>query len=432
MKKIVALVLCLVMVVGLMTGCQKAMDLNTLIKKMDEAMAAGTHTAGKIDMDLDMQLGITGMTLDIGMDLAIDMKMANDGSSGWVDMAMNMEVLGESQKTELEIYLNTEGEDRVTYVKESSTGVWIKTQEKAAENQSTTVKFSEIPLEKMTLAQEKETVNGRECYVLTMNLDGEYFQSMINSTMMMGTDEATQEMLEAMDWSKLSAVMTYHVDAESFLPVQMSGEIQGLGDVMSGLMGQMLGMEGMDMTVTAPLCKIAMTDMAYTGVEVPAVPQEAIDNAVDADALEDMVIEDTTIEPQADGSYLMSAGNVQAQVMLPEGYTADIATMDYLDAMTEEDVYLSYDIVPTEDVGDVEALILGEVDAFKADGSYKSHTGPEELDGYQVMGIVDNDGYSIWFAWREVEGYTMLVNAEAMGESFDMTGVLSGVKFPAA
>lgn len=433
MKKIVALVLCLVMVAGLMTGCQKAMDLNTLIKKMDEAMAAGTQMAGKIDVDLDMQLGITGMTLDMGMDLAMDMKMANDGSSGWVDMAMNMEVLGESQKTEMEIYLNTEGEDTVTYVKESSTGVWIKSQKKAAENQSTTVKFSEIPLEKMTLAQEKETVNGRECYVLTMNLDGEYFQSMINSTMMMGMDEATQEMLEAMDWSKLSAVMTYHVDAESFLPVQMSGEIQGLGDVMSGLVGQMLGMEGLDMTVTVPTCKVSMTEMAYTGVEIPAVPQEAIDNAVDADAMDDMVMEDTTIEPQADGSYLMSAGSVQAQVMLPEGYTADIVSMDYIDAANEDwSIYLGYELLPAEeDVGLDEAL-LAEVDTLKADGTYKSHTGPEELDGYQVMGITDTDGYSFWYAWREVEGYALAITVEAADESFDIADVLSGVKFPAA
>lgn len=433
MKKIVALVLCLVMVAGLMTGCQKAMDLNTLIKKMDEAMAAGTQMAGKIDVDLDMQLGITGMTLDMGMDLAMDMKMANDGSSGWVDMAMNMEVLGESQKTEMEIYLNTEGEDTVTYVKESSTGVWIKSQKKAAESQSTTVKFSEIPLEKMTLAQEKETVNGRECYVLTMNLDGEYFQSMINSTMMMGMDEATQEMLEAMDWSKLSAVMTYHVDAESFLPVQMSGEIQGLGDVMSGLVGQMLGMEGLDMTVTVPTCKVSMTEMAYTGVEIPAVPQEAIDNAVDADAMDDMVMEDTTIEPQADGSYLMSAGSVQVQVMLPEGCTADIVSMDYIDAANEDwSIYLGYELLPAEEVVSLDEALLAEVDTHKADGTYKSHTGPEELDGYQVMGITDTDGYSFWCAWREVEGYALTITVEAADESFDIADVLSGVKFPAA
>ena len=44
MKKIVALALCLVMVMGLMSGCEKAMDLDTLIQKMDEAGKTVTAT----------------------------------------------------------------------------------------------------------------------------------------------------------------------------------------------------------------------------------------------------------------------------------------------------------------------------------------------------------------------------------------------------
>lgn len=433
MKKIVALVLCLVMVAGLMTGCQKAMDLDTLVQKVDEAMAAATHTAAKMNMEMDMQLGAEGMTLDMGMDLTMDLKATKDMSASWMDMDMTMDVLGESMDMDMEIYMNAEGDETVTYMYEGTSGTWVKTRQKQENVDAAAMKFSEMPREKMTLAPEKETVNGKECYVVTINMDGEYVQTMMESTMSAVTDEATQELMKAMDWSKLSAVMTYHVDAESFLPLQMSGEIQGLGDVMGGLMGQMLGVEGLDMTVTVPLCKIAMTDMAYTGVEVPAVPQEAIDNAVDADAMDDMVIEDTTIEQQDDGSYLMSAGNVQAQVMLPEGCTADIVSMDYIDAANEDwSIYLDYELLPAEEVVGLDEALLAEVDTLKADGTYKSHTGPEELDGYQVMGITDTDGYSFWCAWREVEGYALAITVEAADESFDIADVLSGVKFPAA
>lgn len=433
MKKIVALVLCLVMVAGLMTGCQKAMDIDTLVKKVDEAMAAATHTAAKINMEMDMQLGGEGMTLDMGLDLTMDLKGTKDMSTSWMDMDMTMDILGESMDMDMELYMNTEGDEIVTYMYEGTSGTWVKTRQKQENMEASAMKFSEMPREKMTLAPEKETVNGRECYVVTINMDGEYVQTMMESTMPAVTDEATQEMLEAMDWSKLSAVMTYHVDAESFLPVQMSGEIQGLGDVMSGLVGQMLGMEGLDMTVTVPTCKVSMTEMAYTGVEIPAVPQEAIDNAVDADAMDDMVMEDTTIEQQDDGSYLMSAGNVQAQVMLPEGCTADIVSMDYIDAANEDwSIYLGYELLPAEEVVGLDEALLAEVDTHKADGTYKSHTGPEELDGYQVMGITDTDGYSFWCAWREVEGYALAITVEAADESFNIADVLSGVKFPAA
>ena len=433
MKKIVALVLCLVMVAGLMTGCQKAMDIDTLVKKVDEAMAAATHTAAKMNMEMDMQLGAEGMTLDMGMDLTMDLKATKDMSASWMDMDMTMDVLGESMDMDMEIYMNAEGDEIVTYMYEGTSGTWVKTRQKQENVDVAAMKFSEMPREKMTLAPEKEAVNGKECYVVTINMDGAYFQTMMETTMPAVMDEATQELMKAMDWSKLNAVMIYHVDAESFLPVQMSGEIQGLGDVMSGLMGQMLGAEGLDMTVTVPLCKIAMTDMAYTGVEVPAVPQEAIDNAVDADAMDDVVIEDTTIEPQADGSYLMSAGNVQAQIMLPEGCTADIVSMDYIDAANEDwSIYLDYELLPAEEVVGLDEALLAEVDTLKADGTYKSHTGPEELDGYQVMGITDTDGYSFWCAWREVEGYALAITVEAADESFDIADVLAGVEIPAA
>ena len=107
----------------------------------------------------------------------------------------------------------------------------------------------------------------------------------------------------------------------------------------------------------------------------------------------------------------------------------------YMDAMNEEGIYLSYDVMPADDVMDWEAVILGMVDDCKEDGSYKSHIGPEELEGFQVMGIVTLDGgdvVSIWFAWREVEDYTMMVTAEVMGESFDMAALLAGIEVPAA
>lgn len=435
MKKIVAMVLCLVMVVGLMTGCQKAMDLDTLVRKLDDAMAAGTHMAGKANVEIDMQLAVTGMTMDMGMDMAMDMKIANDMSASWMDMDMTMDVLGESQTTDMEIYMNADGEDMVTYVHEASTDTWIKSREvgydfQAGKDQITGIKFSEIPREKMTLAQEKETVDGRECYVLTVNMDGEYFQNLVNSTLMMSADEATSEMMESMDWSKLSAVMIYHVDAETFLPVQLSGDIQGMGDVMVGLMGQLLGgTEGLDMTVTVPNCKITMNEMAFTGVEVPAVPQEAIDNAVDADTLEEESYEDVTMEPEADGSFLMGADGVSIRVMLPEGCTAWTASQEYIEAENDEGtVYLIYELLGADLAGDIEEALMGEVDLLKEDGSYKSHSGPEELEGFTVMSITDTDDYSVWYAWREIEGYVLVISADAMGESLDMAGLLSGIE----
>ena len=443
MKKTVALILCVVMMVGLMAGCrkavdQKAMDLDTLIKKVDEALAAATHTAAKTNLEMDIQLGAEGMTLDLGMDVTMDMKAAKDMSASWMDVDIVLDVLGESMPMEMELYTVAEGDEEIVYMREDASDNWIKTRQKRENKDAAmTIKLSEMPREKMNLAPEKETVNDRECYVVNIQVDGAYVQSMLETTMPTVSDETTQQMMESMDWSKLSASFTYYVDAERFEAVQMTGEIQGLGDVMAGMMGQLLGTESMEMAVSVPVCKLTMTDMAYTGVEVPAVPQEVIDNAVDVDAPEDPLYEDVVMEQEADGSYVMHADAASARIMLPEGITPGVATINYMEAENEDcSVYLIYDLVPLDMVGDsdedIENTMQSQVDRIKESGYYKSHTEVQEANGFKYMGIVYNDEGSTWYAWREIEGYALMISAEVIDESFDMAALLAGIEVPAA
>ena len=58
MKKIVALALCLVMLLGLLSGCEKAMDLDTLIQKMDEAGKTVTATGMDAEMMMDLEIRV--------------------------------------------------------------------------------------------------------------------------------------------------------------------------------------------------------------------------------------------------------------------------------------------------------------------------------------------------------------------------------------
>ena len=440
MKKTVALILCFVMVVGLMTGCQKAMDLDTLMKKVEETMATATHTAGKVTLEMDIQLGAEGMTLDMGMDVTMDMKATKDMSASWMDVDMVMDFMGESMAMDMELYTLAEGDEEIVYMREDASDSWIKTRrERENKDASMTIKLSELPREKMTLAPEKETVNGRECYVVNIQVEGAYVQSMLETTMPTVTDDATQQMMESMDWSKLNASFAYYVDAERFEAVQVTGDIQGLGDVMAGMMGQLLGGEGMEMAVSVPVCKISMTDMAYTGVEVPAVPQEVIDNAVDADAdvPEDPFYEDVTMEQEADGSYVMHEDAASARIMLPEGFTPWVTTINYMEAENEDcSVYLIYDLMSLDVVDDsyenIENALQSEVDTLKQEGDYKSHTEVQEVNGFKYVGIVYTDGHSDWDAWREIEGYVLMISAEVAGESFDMAALLAGIEVPAA
>ena len=180
MKKIVALALCLVMVIGLMTGCQKAMDAKTLVQKMDEAMKTVTEVGTEAEIDLEMKLSASGITLGMGLGMDMDLKAKTDFSQLYADMAVSVEMLGQTEETAMEMYMTMVDGDAVAYVLESETDTWVKTAmddyaELLAQAQGAPVvqTFGNVPAEKMTLDKEKVTVNDRECYVLTVDMDGE-------------------------------------------------------------------------------------------------------------------------------------------------------------------------------------------------------------------------------------------------------------------
>ena len=447
MKKIVALALTVVMVLGLLAGCEKPMDAKTLTQKMDEAMKTVTAMSGKMGLELDMTMSMTGMTLDMGMDMEMDMKYKMDLSAGYMDLKFAVEAMGQNEEMGMEAYITSEGDNLVSYVYDSASDMWMKTAQdttelKAMQEQMTGVAltFSEIPAESMTLAKEQETVNGKSCYVLTVNMDGTYFQNAMGTIMdtmteeMDEMDETAAEMLESMDWTALSVKAVYHVDAATFQIVQMTGEVLGMGDMLNNLigtvMGEMMGEDAaeMEFSIDIPTCAFSMTEMAYNDIEIPAVPQEAIDNAVDADSIvedpeiDDPGYEDTLTNPaQADGSFLLSYEDYSASVMVPEGYIVYMSEADMLVAMTVDMMQsISYVVVAEATAEDMKAEYESMVEMYKEQDFYLSHGDLESVNGFTVKTLISNDGTSEVYAWKEIPGGVVMVT----GSSFEGDPVL--------
>ena len=445
MKKFVALALTVVMVLGLLAGCEKPMDAKTLAQKMDEATKAVTAIDGLIAMDLGMTMSVTGMSMDIGMDLEMDMKTKQDASQGFMGIKMTMEAMGMTEEMSLDTYISAEGDKLVTYAYDSTSETWVKSQEDMTEYkaeqeklQGITLKFADFPAEKMTLAEEQETVNGKSCYVLTTEMDGTYFQDAMGTIMeTMGSElEAeTLEVLEGMDWSAMNVKMVYHVDAATFLPLQMTGEITGLGDVLNGLIAELMMGEGsadMGMTIEIPAITFSMSNMKYNEeVQIPEIPQEAIENAIDADSIDEDIdmgdtgYEDTlTNQPQADGTYLMVSEKDSVSVAIPEGYIVYLAEDDMVVASTEDmNNSLSFVLVLETTAEDMKAEYEAMVEMYKEDGYYLSHSDCGEVNGFTVMNLVCNDGTAECYAWKQLGGGVLMVT----GSSFDTVPVRDDV-----
>lgn len=444
MKKIIALALTVVMVLGLMAGCQKPMDAATLAQKMDEAAKGITAMAGKMGMELDMSMAMPGMTLDVGMNLETELKYAADMSAGYMKGKYAVTAMGTTEETEMESYIVSEGDQLVNYTYDSVSDMWLKTGRDVGELKAmqeslvgAALKFGEIPAEKMTLAQEQETVGGKACYVLTVNMDGDYFLNSMETIMnTMGEELAVLEALEAelmegMDWSKLNMEITYHVDAASFQIVQMEGQVQGIGEMFNGLLGTVMGQlmlgageEELEMNVEVPICAFYMSEMAYNDVEIPAVPQEAIDNAVTEDELmedwEDDLMEDWEEEPelgnppQADGSFLMQLGETSVRITVPERYVVLMSEVDFLDVMTEdyaESVICMMVQEYTHD--DMLADFQFQVQMAKEEERWLSDEITQDASGFTVGSIIYNDSVYEVTGWKEIEGNVVAVSASS-------------------
>lgn len=454
MKKIVALILCLVMVGGLMAGCQKTMDVKTLAQKMDEAARNMTAMAGKFDIEMEMSMGITGMTMTVGLKADGEMKADIAAKDIYADVDATVEMLGESEEMGIELYsAAAEDGSSVMYIHDGSTDSWVKyTQEndgkQVEELQGMVITMSEVPEEKLTLAEEKQTVDGVECYVLTMELNGTYFTDGMKAMMQTAAesmDEASAAMMESIDWSALNAKAVYYVDAKTFNTVQMDMEILGLGDMMSGIMDaamadlkELLGGEEVEVTIDVPVCKIAMSGMTYTGVEVPTVPQEGIDNAIDTGALteepdieEDVNVDDILIAnpPQADGSFLLRHEDMTARVLVPERYVVYMSEENALTLINKDmTVYVTYALVGETDAAAMEAEFEDLVQIAKDDGYWLSNSDGGDISGFTVKNLAYNDDTAEIYAWKEVAGGIMLVNSSCHQESPDMQVFLNGVE----
>lgn len=464
MKKIVALVLCLVMVVGLMAGCQKKMDAETLYQKMTEAVKGSTAQSLDAQLELGLSFATMGMTIDMGFDMDMGMELKTDLSAMHLDMTLDMDVLGQNEKTTMDVYVAVDGDDLVTYVYEGTSDTWIKStegdiQEFMAEYQSLAQELESAAMPKgvLTLAEEQVTVGERKCYVLTEQMDGETMQGFMSQYMdqilaeAMEAEDAeldaeSQEVLDLiknMDWSKLNYTVVYHVDAETFLPRETSVEILGIGDVFNDLVGSLMATALMgdmageipDFAVEVPTCKLTMKNMAYNDeVTVPAVPQEAIDNAIEEDGFwteEEYDEEEIELSnpPQEDGRYLMMVGESTVLIDVPAKLEVYMSEVDYLATMTAEmEEMADYMVVEGITGAQIREAYDLQVQTSKDEGYWLSNEEQESINGFTVVNLVYNDGVYEVTAWREVPGGLVLVSVNSYDYLPDVEAVLSGIE----
>ena len=273
-------ILLLVMAMMLMcSGCGK-MTAQTLAAKMAVAVAKKPMTQEKIVMEFEMSIGAQGITLNLDMDMTMDMIMSMDPYRAYTNMDMTMEMLGQSYSDSMEMYIQEEDGSMTTYSYTASADQWAKQTVELTEDMKTVdyTWLKEKAAEDLILAEETQTIGDHEVYVLSCTITGAEMQEMMSNVGSM--QEALEEAgLSDFDMSALTVPMVMYIDTKTYLPVQMEMEIQGMSELMAGMMDALLGEDAASLGMEIEIGKVTAvcTDIGYDDVEVPAVPQDALD-----------------------------------------------------------------------------------------------------------------------------------------------------------
>lgn len=425
-RKITALLLAAVMVLGLFSGCEKAMDAETLVQKMTEASANVTDMGGKMDMDIDMTMSVTGMSLDMGMNLSGEYRTTSEPMAGWMDMTFSMEMMGMTQEMQMVSYYAEEDGVLVSYAYDSSTDMWTysEAEEMMDMGSMTTMDLTEIAAENMVLAKEKQTIGDREAYVLDVTITGELLNKAMAESMEVldgELDEEVAAMMEGMDFSAMSMKAVYYIDCETYLPLQMDIEIQGMGDALGTMINAMMSEEAMDdsvdyeFTVDVTKFTISMSELVYADVQVPTVPQEGIDAVAQN-------------PDQGDGSYVLTVNEDSVRVVCPEGYTVYYVDSEYL-AMSTDDYVTTVDYSMLVDFAEQDMLDIVEdyATSMQEIDLYESHGASEDVDGFKIMYVKCNDETVFYFAWKQVGDSMLMVTIYSEGMP-DIPSALAAVE----
>ena len=168
-KTLIGLASVLLLLVAL-AGCNKTPTSEALLGQVAEKVGtAGSYvTASHLVMDAAISGG--GMDMDMKMELDLDTSVIFSPASVQIKGNMLFDMFGESDSETLDLLEVTDGNDYLSYVKYDDYG-WEK-DKLTIPNRSNPFAGISAHHSGLTVAKETETVNGKECYVLSGELSG--------------------------------------------------------------------------------------------------------------------------------------------------------------------------------------------------------------------------------------------------------------------
>ena len=265
------------------TEVESAGDAYGLVKAMADACQGKIMTKFTMDMELQMSIVLEGFAIDMDMALTGDTYASEEPYMSYSELALNMSALGENIVENTKSYTVVEDGKLVTYTYTDSIGQWAKEDTgidavSMKEQQMVSYEFLLNKAESdFVLDSEIYNMNGRDAYKLSFTLTGDELQNGING--MAGMEDLLAEAgMEDLDMSSLAVPAVYYVDTETYLIVGMEMSIEGMDEMLSDMMEDLMAAEGEEYSMSFKLgkCNMTYSNISYDPVEIPALPEDIL------------------------------------------------------------------------------------------------------------------------------------------------------------
>ena len=379
----------------------------TVLEKMREAIDGRAPHQFHADLDMDMTMSVKAdgfrFSVDMGMDLKVDILMNQEPMNMFMEMTMSLDSMGQQQVEQANLYFVSEDGKNVCYLYSPSMHMWQRVE---LEDSDQTGDGSSEPMElpECTLDEQTVKLDQRECYLLRMTLDEDFVSRFIKPITGSGIMPLSSTEEDPAEGARVEIAV--YVDAETWLPVQMELDFLGIDDMINELIPEGSGLPGIELSMTAQptadqsmgvqfsTFRLLLKDFGFDPVEVPEVPQEAFEYLVlyGHDPL------------QEDGSYVLRELDTAVRIVPPEGWYALDCYYNNLFMVDEtEEHYADIYLYPDMSRQDMSRFVLSNyVVPMEKMGLLKSYSYGSNIWKYYTMTIHSHSGETTYLAWGRI------------------------------
>lgn len=413
----------------LLTGCGE-MNETKLLKKVEHATKNKTLSSLSTSVNSDLSINMQDVSANINLSLSMDAILDSKNNTAYFSVDTTFNVLDSATTGSQEIYIVPENDVLIQHVHNVNTDSWMK-KPYAAElsNLSTKGFLTGFNTKNFILQEEIETLNGTEVYVLSYLMPGDDLQNFYSNE-----DETTiieclldTDAFASIDLSPVEFPITIYIDTQSYLPVQMSVDIENTNFSIGALFADSLDpTEDFEINFIAENLHIVCDSFSFESVEVPALPDYKEASSIDSSTNETTDIETSdetlaeTFTEETDSSaedtpkvsdttksnsYSISSGDTTLTVVPPANWIAESLTNDMISICDTEDysTLINYFICSDTSSEAIYDYIESDIVSFyKQNNLYAEHGYSDEVSPVDCIWFKCTDDSMVYYAWMKL------------------------------